>query len=865
MKRYIATFLFLATAVLGVKAQDYSSYTKCAVQDSLALVAFYNATDGPNWTSNQDGFSVEKLGDDVLVYHTETYPNAGMGKWLQGPVKDWFGVLLEKQPLGATGDSIWRVVHLRATINRRSMGDNKLKGYIPREIGLLTALKWFKVNGNLGLENTELPDELYHPTLQALDIEACKIKGGISNELRKCTGLNYFNIRTNAIDSIPIMDFLTPDHLMNSFNPNSGWQIMFLYTNRIPYSNIEPSLDYFLSFSSSKQVQYEARQQNNIGREREIIVQPGQKVVLSTPAGGANGTYTWEKRGINTYMQGKTFTINSVAAKDTGAYRTVVANDYIRLNDLNSDYVSVFSSPIYVRFAPVSPAVTELASSYSGNELTLTFSKPMAVPTQAQASEFTVTSGGRTIAVSNIARSGRFNEKLVLKLASPVLMGETVEVAYSEGTVVCENKGTLKTFTNKTVNNFARPTPKIVKMETRNDGTGIFITFDQYMDGATLKPADFTISSTTATNIQSMVLTQSAIDAQISKTVELILSEPLTPADQIKLSYTPGSLTALYGGAMNAQSNLAVQNTVVENRTSVLLQVEDGTKSLPAIAIKGNLRNLPFNLFDDGTNGDLVAGDHIWSRKLDLNEGDYNWEVYKRVQNIVYDTVSTTAPDGTVTQVLTPTITNDDTFLSSGTNLAFTIANKKVNGTTFFGYRNNVLTFELDMSGYNGTAEIAPILMGVNEDWTEGLEMTHVSGNIWKVSVGEFALGEVVNFNFRNGTDWENSTPEMRIHTVQGNITIYCKFGNVISSVSETEAAQKMKVYPNPASELLQISLANEQDVREIQVRDISGRTILKMNTEDTQLNVSNLKQGTYILQVKTNQEQTLQSIFLKK
>jgi uncharacterized repeat protein (TIGR02059 family) len=865
MRHYIFTILFVVSVVISGKSQDYSGYTRCAEQDSLALVAFYNATDGPNWKSNQDGFSINDLGDDVLVYHTETYPNAGRGKWLQGPVKDWFGVLLEKQPLGATGDSVWRVVHVRTTVNRRSAGNNNLKGYIPREIGLLTALKWFKVNGNLGLEATELPDELYHPTLTTLDIEACKIKGEISNKIRNCKSLGYFNIRTNAIDSIPIFDFLTPEHLLNSFNPNSGWQIMFLYTNRISYSNIEPSVDYFLSFSAPKQVQYEARQQNNIGREVELIVEPGQKVVLSTPAGGENGVYTWYKRGINTYMQGKTFTINSVAAKDTGSYYTLIANDYIRLNDLNSDYASVFSSPIYVRFAPVAPSVTEQASSYNGMEISLTFSKPMAVPTQVQAAQFTVTSGGRNLAVSSIARGGRFNEKLILKLASPIVAGESVEVAYSEGTVVCENKGALKTFTNKTVKNFTRVVPKITKLETRNDGTGIFITFDQYIDGATLSAANFKVTATTSTSVQSVVLDKGTIDANISKTVELIMTEPLKPNEVIKVSYTPGTLEALYGGRLDAQTDLAVQNIVVENRTTVLIQVEDGTKSLPLVVVKGNLRNLPFNLFDDGTNGDLVAGDHIWSRTLDLNEGNYTWEVYKRVQTTSYDTVTTVANDGTITQILTPKVVNDDTFLSNGFNLQFLISNKTLNGVTIFGYRNNVLTFELDMSGYKGTAEVAPILMGINDDWTEGLELTHVSGNKWTVSVGNFVIGQTVYFNFRNGKDWENNSPEVRFHTVTSNTTLYCKFGIVTSLAQKDQVAQVLKVYPNPVWNTLNVSINNTMIVYRMQILDISGRILLDRDSYQPTIDVSNLKQGTYLIRLLFTNGQTYQSIFLKK
>ena len=84
--------LFLLVPALSTTARAQVNET-----DSLALVALYNATDGPNWRDNAN--------------------------WLTGSVASWYGV-------GVTGD---RVTHL-------DLRFNQLTGSIPPELGNLTNL-----------------------------------------------------------------------------------------------------------------------------------------------------------------------------------------------------------------------------------------------------------------------------------------------------------------------------------------------------------------------------------------------------------------------------------------------------------------------------------------------------------------------------------------------------------------------------------------------------------------------------------------------------------------------------------------------------------------------------------------------------
>lgn len=864
MIRSIFLSIVFLTTVFSSFGQDYSRYNGCAEQDSLALVAFYHATGGPSWFSNQDDFSISKLSDNALYYHTTEYPNSGMGKWLQGPVKDWFGVLLEKQPVGVNGDSIFRVVHINPTLSRRSAGDNHLVGYIPREVGFLTALKWFKVNGNGGLTKSELPDELWHPSMEVLDLEAAYLEGQMSSAMRQCTKLRAINFRYNLFDSVPIFDFLAPEHILQYF----CGETFFYYNNRIPYSNIEPSINYFLTFSNPKQVLYEARQQHDVGQEREIIVTPGQKVVLSMNVGGTNGTYTWYKGNFSKYVTGSTYTINSVAAKDTGAYKVLVGNEFVRLGDYNADYSNVFSNPIYVRFSPSSPYLKGLKTNYAGTEIELSLTKPMAVPTAGQASEFTVNAGGRTIAVSSIRKEGRFSEKLVLTLATPIQRADTVTLSYASGTVVCANNGALKSFVAKSVTNLTRSVPTAIGAETRTDGSSVFVTFDCFIDPATLKASDFTVSTGSTVKPTLVQLKSGAIDEEISKTIELILPENLKSTDAVTVSYKRGSMAAKYGSLGN-DFEMNVVNKVLDSRASVLIQVEDGTDNLQSIAVKGTMKNLPFVLYDNGTNGDKVAGDHIWSAEIFLNDGQYTWNVYKRSVVARWDTVRTVNENGSITMTITPSYSNIDELISPSNTLAFDVTNKVVTGTTFFGFRNNSVTFVLDMSGFRHkypNVNVAPYLMGINNDWNIGLEMK-AFGTIsdrWAVTALGYSKGDKVSFNFRNGYYWENTSPISRSHTVAGNDTIYLSYGVFTLLKDQVSEETTLTIVPNPVGDYVNAHYSTSFVPVRAMITDMLGRQRMELNAPESLMPVQGLAKGLYVLILQDADGNRIQTRFLK-
>ena len=146
-------FLLIMLPMMVAQAQ-------VAEDDSLALVALYNATDGPNWARNDN--------------------------WLTGPVSQWASV-------GVTGN---RVTSL-------AFDNNQLTGSIPPELGNLTNLTylWFSSNNLTG----SIPAELSRLTnLTQLVLSYNQLTCSIPSELESLANLTFLSLFGNQLTgSIP--------------------------------------------------------------------------------------------------------------------------------------------------------------------------------------------------------------------------------------------------------------------------------------------------------------------------------------------------------------------------------------------------------------------------------------------------------------------------------------------------------------------------------------------------------------------------------------------------------------------------------------------------------------------------------------
>ena len=158
-------------------------------QDSLALVAFYNSTGGPNWNNNSN--------------------------WLTGPVITWYGVTVE-------GD---RVIELGSAGN---FSFNNLTGHLPTEIGDLTELKKLVPGNNPGLSGV-IPEEIGNlQNLRLLGIGNCSLMKNLSLRENDLTGPIPPEI--GNLDSLKFL-YLHDNQLTGSIPPELGsctnlWDIM---------------------------------------------------------------------------------------------------------------------------------------------------------------------------------------------------------------------------------------------------------------------------------------------------------------------------------------------------------------------------------------------------------------------------------------------------------------------------------------------------------------------------------------------------------------------------------------------------------------------------------------------------------------
>ncbi len=154
LMRMLALVLLVLLLVPTARAQ-------VAEQDSLALVALYNATDGPNWVLNEN--------------------------WLTGPVSTWTGILINSNN---------RVSWLDLT-------ENNLSGVIPPEIAQLTELVQIDLYDN-NLTGPIPPELGQFSKLESLDLSRNQLTGSIPPELGQLTALLILNLSNNNLTgSIP--------------------------------------------------------------------------------------------------------------------------------------------------------------------------------------------------------------------------------------------------------------------------------------------------------------------------------------------------------------------------------------------------------------------------------------------------------------------------------------------------------------------------------------------------------------------------------------------------------------------------------------------------------------------------------------
>ena len=207
------------TATITATAGSASGSAVVTVEQNLdwaALVALYNATDGPNWVDNTNWLSDEPLGEWYGVdtdasgrvveltlagrYDSELRKRVRHG--LEGPIPTEIVNLTRLRTLDLrhnelTGPIPKELANL-ANLISLTLSDNALTGPIPPELGNLANLNTLRIRAND--VSGEMPPELGNlATLRFLALSGNSLSGEIPGELAKLAHLESLDLATNLL------------------------------------------------------------------------------------------------------------------------------------------------------------------------------------------------------------------------------------------------------------------------------------------------------------------------------------------------------------------------------------------------------------------------------------------------------------------------------------------------------------------------------------------------------------------------------------------------------------------------------------------------------------------------------------------
>ncbi len=372
-----------------------STYIPCRQDDSLALIALYEATDGANWTHTWDlnlpistwyGVNLDLNGCVTCIDMDGVDNNCGDdyfdgGNNLQGNIPPEIGnlksldhlILMNNQLTGSIPPEIEGLEQLISLLlggNQLSgsippeMGNmdnlkvmnlafNKLSGSIPPEIGNLEYLSSLQLWGNQLTGN--IPPQIGNlSNLWSLILHENQLTDSIPPEIGNLTNLRQLYLHYNQLTGdIPpkILDLTHLEHLYLSHNQLTGsapnfvvltdLQTLHLDHNKFSFDAIEAIYD---SISANVDFWYSPQYH---GEPQGYTQDFGNNLTLtfSEPLLGNNNqefSYQWKKN--DSKLTGSTdsiYTIDSLQLSGVGKY-TLHATDTSRVPDLE-----IISEPIY--------------------------------------------------------------------------------------------------------------------------------------------------------------------------------------------------------------------------------------------------------------------------------------------------------------------------------------------------------------------------------------------------------------------------------------------------------------------------------------------------------------------------------------
>ncbi len=291
-----------------------ASQTMSCPNDSLVLVALYNALNGPNWT-NSENWLVP--GTDIGNWFGVTTGPNGCVTELNLGSNNLSGVIPPE--IGDFSGIFFLYLHI-----------NNISGNIPPEIGNLTNLArlWLDNNNLSG----NLPEEIGNLTgLQVLWLDNNNLTGPILDSFINFINLNDLRIENNYFDSFPDLSSLP-----------FGTDLQ-LQANKLTFDDILPNITPLNIHGGF----YEP--QDSAGTIQFLTACEGQSftIDLGFDAGVSSNVYEWSYNGgpyggFQTVIGTNQLTLDNVMPGDGGIFRCRVTNP-------NAPELTLFTMPIFVQ------------------------------------------------------------------------------------------------------------------------------------------------------------------------------------------------------------------------------------------------------------------------------------------------------------------------------------------------------------------------------------------------------------------------------------------------------------------------------------------------------------------------------------
>ena len=89
-------------------------------------------------------------------------------------------------------------------------------------------------------------------------------------------------------------------------------------------------------------------------------------------------------------------------------------------------------------------------------------------------------------------------------------------------------------------------------------------------------------------------------------------------------------------------------------------------------------------------------------------------------------------------------------------------------------------------------------------------------------------------------------------------------FSPSILSVDNLVQLEKIKIFPCPIKNVLQVEVLNEVQIEKIELLDISSKQVKTFNNTDRHLNISGLSSGIYLLRISTNEDVVTKKVVIE-